>query len=95
MYARMAFDSAAKVGAHRVFGGIEPTHQQQMRFRFALQNGVERLHQLGQPLVAGQPAYKTQNKGFRGKAEPLPHGTGTRRESFHIDPIAASIPNEL
>ncbi len=95
MYARMTFDPAAKTSAQRVFSGIEPTHEQQMRFRFDLQNGVESLHQFRQPFVAGQPANKAQNGNLRGKAELVSHAAGAGRESFHIDPVAAAMTNQL
>jgi hypothetical protein len=92
--ARVVFYARAQLPAERIFGGVKPAHQKQMRLRSGSQDGSKCFDQLRQPFVAGQAAHKAHHGRIRRKTKPGAQDARPRREALHIDAAAAAAPQK-
>lgn len=79
----------------RVFGGVKPAHEEQMRGRLGNENSIECLNQLGQTFVARQAADKTNHCYLARNTDLVAHVAGAGREALHIHADAASLIDTL
>jgi hypothetical protein len=87
----VAQDPGSKLPTQRVFGGVEPANEKQMRGRFGNKNPIECLNQLRKTFVARQAADKTDDGSFVGNTNLLAHITAAGREALHVYADAASL----